>query len=117
MVERMDLFGRYEFDWHNSGIDSSDVWSDYVGPLYEAAWADPERFLTELRHTVAGARGGFAVFGAACLAWKFFGKDCLELPAAWPLIDAGIEFKRRRGLGPAHLTGYEQQRLLQLRAD
>jgi hypothetical protein len=40
-----------------------------------------------------------------------YGGDCLRIPAALPLIDAGIDFKFARGLSGFHLTGYERQRL------
>ncbi|MFD0580717.1 hypothetical protein [Dactylosporangium darangshiense] len=35
----------------------------------------------------------------------------LDMPAAWPLIDAGISFKSARGLPMESLSGYELQRL------
>jgi hypothetical protein len=63
---------------------------------------------------VRGDQGGFATFGAASLTWELFGDKALRLPAALPLIDAGIQFKLARGLPPAMtLTGHELQRFSQ----
>jgi hypothetical protein len=111
MKWRMEQFGRYEFDPQGSGINDIDIWSQYMGPFYEYATADPDGFLTELRAVVADDRGGFATFGAARLVWEMFSDRCLQIPGALPLVDAGIDFKIARGLDGLRMTGYEQQRL------
>lgn len=107
----LEHFGRYAFDSHGSGIDGSDMWNYYIAPFADFARADPDGFLAELRTLVADDQGGFATFGAARLTWEFYGGECLKMPAALPLIDAGIDFKLARGLPSLRLTGYEQQRL------
>lgn len=113
MLRWLEIFGRYSFDRQRSGIDGSDMWSR-LGPLHEYATNDREGFLTGLRAVVAEDRGGFATFGAACVVWELCGGDALRIPTALPLIDAGIEFKRSRGLPTMMLTGYEMQRLAQI---
>lgn len=108
----LERFGRHSLDPHTAGIDDADIWKR-LGPLHEFATGDRDRFCHELRAVVADDRGGFATVGAAKLVWEMFSGEALTIPAAWPLIDAGIEFKRVRGLPTAMLTGYESQRLHQ----
>src|SRR5205823_7955744 len=113
MLRRLELFGRYELDPQTSGIDAGEVWPTCMAPFVDDASADRDGFLTDLHTLVAGDHGGFATFGAARLVWELHSGAALTIPAAWPLIDAGIEFKRARGLPTASLTGYEMQRLTQ----
>ncbi|MDG4772208.1 hypothetical protein [Solwaraspora sp. WMMD792] len=110
----MGLFGRYSLDAQHSGIDGGDLWRR-VGGLYGHATGDREGFLAGLQAVVADDRGGFATFGAARLVWEMYGSDALRIPLALPLIDAGIEFKRSRGLSSAMLTGFEMERIAQIR--
>jgi hypothetical protein len=112
MLQRLELFGRFEFDHFHSGIDSSDIYQDCVVPFLDASKEDQDGFLVDLRALVADDHGGFATFGAARLVWELY-VDVLKIPAALPLIDAAIEFKRARGLPSASLTGYEVDRLFQ----
>lgn len=114
MLLWLETFGRYSLDPQHSGIDGSDMWSR-LGPLHEYASSDQHGFLADLSQIVAEDRGGFATFGAARLVWEMYSGDCLRIPAALPLIDAGIDFKIARGLPSMMLTGYEQHRLNQLR--
>lgn len=113
MLRRMELFGRYELDPRASGLDSSEIWPVCVAPFVQAATDDRDGFLTDLHALVATDQGGFATFGVARLVWELIGREALSTPAAWPLIDAGIEFKRARGLPNMSLTGYEVDRLAQ----
>lgn len=113
MIERLDRFGRFQLDYFHSGIDSSDLYRDCVVPFLEDARSDQEAFLTDLRALTADDPGGFATYGAARLVWELLDSKCIEIPAALPLIDAGIDFKRARGLPSASLTGYEVNRLFQ----
>jgi hypothetical protein len=114
MVRWLELFGRYSFDVQHSGIDGDDMWRRF-GPLHEYATSDRDGFLAELHGVVAGDQGGFATFGAARLVWEMYSGDCLHIPAALSLIDAGIEFKLARGLPTFMLTGYEMERFAQIR--
>ncbi|MEV0006397.1 hypothetical protein AB0H28_29515 [Micromonospora sp. NPDC050980] len=114
MLRWLEVFGRYSFDVHNSGIDGDDMWNR-LGPLHEYATRDREGFLSALRDLVAGDQGGFATFGAARLVWEMYSGDALHISSALPLIDAGIEFKKSRGLPTLMFTGYEMQRLDQTR--
>ncbi len=115
MMRRMERFGRYSFDPLNNGVDDARIWDDCVIPFLEDSKSDRNAFLGDLWALVAGDRSGFATWGAARLVWELFGGDCIRIPAALPLIDAGIEFKVARGLAMFHLTGYEQDRVRQLR--
>jgi hypothetical protein len=115
MTRRLELLGRFQLDYQNSGIDSGDIWSECVAPFYEDSQADRDGFLIDLLAVIADDQGGFATFGASRLTWELYGSACLTIPAALPLIDAGIEFKRASGLPTAMLTGYEMQRLSQRR--
>jgi hypothetical protein len=108
----LEKFGRYSFDPYTAGIDDADIWKR-LGPLHEVATGDRDTFLDELWALIVDDRGGFATFGAARLVWEMYSGEALNIRAAWPLIDAGIEFKRARGLPTAMLTGYESQRLQQ----
>ena len=114
MLRWLEIFGRHSLDPQHSGIDGSDLWSR-LAPLHEYSSRDREGFLAELAAVVAGDQGGFATFGAARVVWEMFGGEALNIPAALPLIDAGIAFKRSRGLPDLMLTGYESQRLAQRR--
>jgi hypothetical protein len=111
--QRLELFGRYQFDPMGSGV-KSDVFTTCVIPFLEyiqASQAEQESFLRDLYDVVVDDRGGFATYGAASLTWELFGEDALRLAAAQPLIDAGIAFKLARGFPPAYiLTGYEMRR-------
>jgi hypothetical protein len=109
----LETFGRYSLDMFRSRIDSRDVGS-HLPSLLDYARADREGFLAELTDFVAGDEGGFATFGAARVVWEMFGTECLSIPAALPLIDAGIEFKRARGLPGGMFTGYEMRRMEQI---
>ncbi|WP_326552585.1 hypothetical protein [Micromonospora sp. NBC_01813] len=113
MLRWLDVVGRSWLDPQRGGIDD---WSRF-GQLYDYATRDREGFLAELQALVAGARGGFATLGAARVVWELYDGDALRIPSAWSLIDAGIEFKRSRGLPAIMLTGYESQRLAQIRSD
>jgi hypothetical protein len=115
MLQRLELLGRFELDPRTSGIDSGEIWPTCVAPFWEDANADRDGFLTDLHALVATEHGGFETFGAARLVWELLGGEALRTPAALPLIDGGIEFKRARGLPNASLTDYEMQRLYQLR--
>jgi hypothetical protein len=110
MLRWLETFGRYSFDVQHSGVDGSDLWGR-VAALNEYATADREGFLVELQALVATDQGGFATFGASRLVWELYSGDCLRIPAALPLIDAGIDFKLSRGLPNMMLTGYEMDRL------
>ena len=116
MRQRLELLGRFTLDPMGSGI-KSDIYTTCVVPFVEyikAGRAEQEAFLRDLHALVATDGGGFATYGAAGLMWELFGEKALEMPAALPLIDAGIEFKLARGLPPAAiLTGYEKRRFLQ----
>jgi len=113
MPNRLELLGRHGLDPFTSGIDSGEIWPDSIAPFLQDAHADPDGFLSDLHALVAADHGGFATFGASRLVWELYGGEALDNPAAWPLIDAGINFKRARGLPTANLTGYEMQRLTQ----
>jgi len=111
MLRRLELLGRYELDPRSSGIDAAEIHPTCVAPFLTDAQADRDGFLTDLHALVAGDQGGFATFGAARLVWEFWSGEAVRIPAALPLIDAGIDFKLARGLSTARLTGYEMQRL------
>src|SRR5262245_47578919 len=115
MLRWLEDFGRFSLDVHLSGIDAAEV-SSGLPALYEYAIGDRQRFLAELQALVTADQGGYATYGAARLVWEMYGSECLHIPAALPLIDAGIEFKRSRGLIPGMFTGYERERLAQIDA-
>jgi hypothetical protein len=116
MPQRLEQFGRYQLDPQGSGV-TADVFTSCVVPFVDYLQADDaeqESFLRGLFAVVTGDQGGFATYGAASLTWELLGDKALRLPAALPLIDAGIQFKLARGLPPAMiLTGYELQRFSQ----
>lgn len=112
MRQRLERLGRYELDPIGGGLGHAI--EHYVVPLVDycrAGEAEQESFLRDLAVVVAGDQGGFATYGAASLAWKLFGEKALRLPAALPLIDAGIQLEAGPGLPPViALTGYELRR-------
>ncbi|WBB78753.1 hypothetical protein O7606_21440 [Micromonospora sp. WMMD882] len=114
MLRRLELLGRFTLDPQGSGIDVDDAIS-CIMPFWEDVRADRDGFLTDLRTLTAPEPEGFATLGAAHLVWELVGEEALRVPAAWPLIDGGIDFKLSRGLSTASLTGYEMQRLVQRR--
>jgi hypothetical protein len=118
MLRRLEQLGRFQLDPQGSGL-ATDVVANCVVPFVDyikADEAEQEDFLRDLYAMVTGDQGGFVTYGAARLAWELFGEKALQLPAALPLIDAGIRFKLARGLPPAMiLTGYELQRFGQWR--
>lgn len=110
MMSWLDNFGRMRLDNQQSRVDSADVWPR-IAAFIEEAKSDRDGFLADLTAFVADDPGGFATLGAAGVVWEMFSGEALDIPAAHPLIDAGIAFKRARGLPTAALTGYEMQRL------
>jgi hypothetical protein len=114
MVRWLDIFGRYRLDSLHSRIDGEFIWNR-LGPLLEEARRDQDGFLADLGALVADDRGGFPTLGAAGVVWEVYGADAFDIPAALPLIDAGIAFKQARGLPGGAFTGYEMQRVHQLR--
>src|SRR5437868_1024194 len=113
MLWWLEIFGRHSLDPQHSGGDGSDIWRR-LAPLHEYSSSDREGLLAELTAIVAQDQGGFATFGAARVVWEMFGADALRIPAALPLIDGGIAFKRSRGLARLPLTALESQRVAQL---
>ena len=114
MIRWLDRFGRYSLDPVHA--DSDQLKQEEMLPYcYDHATADPDRFLTELQAVVAHDEGGFATYGAARLVFEMFGGRMLKMPAALPLVDAGIDFQLARGETPAMLSGYELERFGQIR--
>lgn len=113
MLQRLEVFGRYELDPSGSGING-EITTACVVPFTDVIYADDaeqEGFLRDLHAVVAADQGGFATYGAARLAWELFSERALRLPSGLRLVDAGIRFKLSRGLAPIHcLTGYELRR-------
>jgi len=116
MLQLLDLFGRSELSVHTSGIDTSDFIQRVMVAYYEYSQSDPDGFLADLRAVVAGDEGGFATYGAARLVWEYYGEESLRMPAAAPLVDAGIDFKVARNLPGMMFAPYEQWRLDERRA-
>jgi len=112
-MQRLELYGRYEYDRYSSGIDNSDMWSDCIQPFYDDARADPEGFSAALLALITGERGGFATFGASRLIFELMSDKYLDHPGAVRIMDAGIDFKLARGLTLDHFTGFERDRLEQ----
>jgi hypothetical protein len=114
MAAWLETFGRYRLDPMTSRVDQTNLW-DRLPWLLEDATADPDGFLTDLASFTAGDEGGFVTLGAAGVVWELFSGKALDIPAALPLIDAGIAVMTARGLPGAAFTGYEWQRVIQLR--
>ena len=111
-LARLELYGRFEMDPQGCGVEASHVWEHCMRPfVLDSGSSDRDAILVALHAVVAGDRSGFATYGASCLAWELCTGDILEIPAALPLIDAGIAFKLDRGLSHVHLKGYEMERL------
>ena len=113
MLQRLELYGRFEYDRQSSGIDGSSMWTDCIQPFADDARADPEGFSADLLALIAGERTGFATFGAYRVAFEILFDGYLEHPSAVRLMDAGIDFKLARGLAPLHFNGFERSRLEQ----
>jgi hypothetical protein len=114
MAAWLETFGRHRLDPVNSRVGDARLW-ERVGVLYEEAKIDRDGFLADLAQFVTDDRGGFRTLGAAGLAWEFYSEDALRIPGALVLIDAGIAVKTARGLPGAAFTGYEWERIQQLR--
>lgn len=108
-LDRLETLGRFEFDVHTSGIDSTVAWEDCVSPFRAASVADPEGFLGALRALTEDDRGGFATYGAYRVSGELLGFENRS-PNALALLDSAIVVKRSRGLPSARLTGYEWAR-------
>jgi len=117
MMQRLELFGRYELGRHTSGIDSSLMWPECIQPFFDDAQADPAGFSADLETLIAGEHGGFVTFGASRLIWEIFSDGYLAEPASVRIMDAGIDFKLARGLTRIHLTGFEMDRLARRRSE
>ena len=111
MLQRMDLFGRYEFDSFDGGIEGDGIWPYCVCPFLEFAQADPDGFLIALRSVVRGHEDSFATYGAARLVWELLGVEGIRRPTALPLVDAGIDFKMARDLPLPRFAPDEMNRI------
>lgn len=110
MTAWLETFGRHRLDSSSVRIDSDDLWRP-IARLYEEIKADRDGVLTDLAAFVAGDRSGFVTLGAAGVVWEILGEQALRVPAALPLIDAGIAVKRDRHLPGLAFTGYEWERM------
>lgn len=109
MLKRLDRLGRSKIDIMNSGVDWDEVIKNCIAPFYDQAVADPCKFLSDIRQVIEHDTGGFATYGASCLVFELI-PDSLRTEAGTALVDGGIEFKLKRGLGLASFTGYETDR-------
>lgn len=108
LIARMEHFGRYSFDPHDSDADPTAIWSEIAAPQYDAAVAGPARFCADLAAAVLPV-GGWAVYGAQRLAAELLGGDCRE-PEYLRMQDAALAWLHGSGVGPQHLNGYEHAR-------
>ena len=97
----LERFGRYEADPQGSGIDYNEAVQRLFVAYGREASADPDGFFAEIHAVVANDGGGYATFGAARLVWELLTGPVKDNPpaSALALVKAGIEFKRRHGLG------------------
>ncbi|WP_199516482.1 hypothetical protein [Nucisporomicrobium flavum] len=114
MLPWLETLGRHRLDTLNSRVDPAALW-DRIAQLIEDAKQDRDGFLADLAALVENDRGGFATLGAAGVVWELYGGDALRIPGALVLVDAGIAVKQARGLPGAGFTGYEWQRVQELR--
>ena len=114
MVRWLETFGRHRLDPLDSRVDPDLLWSR-IALLIEDARTDRDGFLAGLAALVADDRTGLATLGAAGVVWELYGGDTVHIPGALALADAGIAVKQARGLPGAGFTGYEWQRVLELR--
>ncbi|GHH56005.1 hypothetical protein [Lentzea cavernae] len=112
MAQRLEMLGRFEFDVHNSGVDSADIFPYCLEPFWPIAQEDPIGLLADLREFVKDDDSGFVTYGASRLARELVDKEHLSTPDALALLDGAIEFKRMRNLPSAMLTGHEWSRWL-----
>ncbi|MEV6343788.1 hypothetical protein [Actinoplanes sp. NPDC051851] len=114
MLPWLESFGRHRLDGFTSRVDTEGVW-ERIAQFIEVVKTDRDGFLGDLAALVADDRGGFATLGAAGVVWEVFGGEALRIPGALVLIDAGIAVKQARGLAGIAFTGYEWQRVQELR--
>jgi hypothetical protein len=114
MLPWLETFGRHRLDSVNSRVDPAALWNR-IALLMEDAKRDREGFLADLAALVEDDRGGFATLGAAGVVWELYSGEALRIPGALVLVDAGIAVKQARGLPGAAFTGYEWQRVQELR--
>jgi hypothetical protein len=114
MLDRLDRLGRCKIDMMNSGIDWPEVVTNCIAAFHEQADADPDRFLSDLQHTIERDSGGFATYGAASLMYELV-PESIRSEAGVRLVDLAIKFKRQRGLPISSFNGYELQRWYETR--
>jgi hypothetical protein len=61
------MVGRFEFDVHSSGVDSTEIYPNCIGPFLGQREEDPVGFIADLRHFVVNDDSGFVTYGASCL--------------------------------------------------
>ncbi|MEV6350827.1 hypothetical protein [Actinoplanes sp. NPDC051851] len=109
MLDQLEMLGRYRLDRHHCGLSPLEVLEPFLSPYMQDITVDRDGLLGELAALVAGDEGGFATHGAACLTWDLLDGEIEDVPAAWPLIDAGIAFKLDRGLGEVESLTINEQ--------
>ncbi|UQU64000.1 hypothetical protein COUCH_34325 [Couchioplanes caeruleus] len=114
MLPWLETLGRFRLDSFTSRVEPGALW-DRIAQLMEDAERDRDGFLADLAALVEHDRGGFATLGAAGVVWEIYGGDALDIPGALVLVDAGIAVKQARGLPGARFTGYEWERVQELR--
>lgn len=97
----LERFGRFEANPQGSGVDYDEIVQRLFVPYVHVANADPHGLFADLQAVVANDGGGYATFGAARLVWELLTGEVRNNPPApaLALVKAGVEFKRRHGLG------------------
>jgi hypothetical protein len=105
IVQKMELYGHYEFDHRSVDGSVAAMVSQMLPALYPKATANPDSFISELAAAVL-PHGGWAVYGGERLVRDLLGTDSRH-PDFLRMLDAAIAFLRNQGYGPGHVAPYE----------
>jgi hypothetical protein len=112
IVQRMQRYGRHDYDPQKYPDDPGAIWTETQEPLLDFASSDPSGFLDALAQAVL-PDGGWAAFGAAHTSWNLLADDKRQGPSYEALMDASVQFLRDSGVPPMRVAGYDWDHWLQ----
>jgi hypothetical protein len=113
VIDKMALFGQFEFDSRAPAFRDLNVWVDIAAPFWEASQENAPEFLAELVRQVVPA-GGWAVYGGERLVKELW-PGGYEDPSYDLMMDAALDFLRSQGCPPMYLNSWEWQRWMSTR--
>jgi hypothetical protein len=114
IAQRMEVYGRFEFDPQSFLDDTPPINELIYQPLYPIASADGDAFIAGLAAAVLPV-GGWAVFGGQRAVRDLTGDRRPNHPGYVSMLDAAIRFVISQGYGPHQMAITEREEWKRLR--